>query len=69
VAIFGPKKYSLTQCSPDNDSYVDVFMACQKFDTGVSAGRYEVSKYLSAAGYTPNKLERYLSTGQIDNRL
>ena len=52
--------------SPDNDDYVDVFMACQKFDTGVNAGRYEVSKYLADAGYTPNKLERYLSTGQIE---
>lgn len=51
--------------STDSDSYVDVFVDCQQFDTGVSAGRYEVSLYLEDAGYTPNKLERYLSTGDI----
>jgi hypothetical protein len=32
---------------------------------GVSTGRYEVREYLTSAEYTPNKLERYLSTGQI----
>jgi hypothetical protein len=52
--------------SPDNDDYGDVFMACQEFDTGVSAGRYEVSKYLVDTGYTPNKLGHYLSTGDIE---
>jgi hypothetical protein len=52
--------------SPDNDKYTEVFMSCHEFDTGVSAGRYEVSEYLVNAGYTPNKMERYLSTGQIE---
>jgi hypothetical protein len=52
--------------SPDNDNYVDVFMDCQYFDAGVSAGRYEVSKYFADTGYTPNKLGRYLSTGEIE---
>ncbi len=52
--------------SPDNDKYTEVFIDCQEFDAGVSAGRYEVSEYLIDARYTPNKLERYLSTGQIE---
>lgn len=52
--------------STDNDKYVDVFAGCQEFDTGISAGRYEVCEYLAGAEYTPNKLERYLSTGQIE---
>lgn len=52
--------------STDSNNYTDVFMGCQDFDTGVSAGRYEVCEYLANGEYTPNKLERYLSTGQIE---
>jgi len=52
--------------STDSDKYMEVLVDCTNFDAGVSAGRYEVSKYLVDAGYTPNKLERYLSTGQIE---
>jgi len=52
--------------STDNDKFVDVFVNCQEFDTGVSAGRLEVCEYLSNSEYTPNKLERYLSTGNIE---
>lgn len=52
--------------SPNNDNYIEVFIGCQEFDAGFSAGRYEVSEYLIDATYTPNKLERYLSTGQIE---
>ena len=52
--------------STDSDKYVEVFVSCQEFDYGMSAGRYEVGEYLANAGYTPNKLERYLSTGQTE---
>jgi hypothetical protein len=51
--------------STDSDKYVEVYAGCQEFDAGVSTGRYEVCEYLTSAEYTPNKLERYLSTGQI----
>jgi len=51
--------------SPDNHKYTEVFIGCQEFDAGFSAGRYEVSENLLDARYTPNKLERYLSTGEI----
>lgn len=51
--------------SSDSEIYMDVFIGCQDFDTGVSFGRFEVSEYLADERYTPNKLERYLSTGQI----
>jgi hypothetical protein len=52
--------------STDNDKYTEVFMGCQEFDTGISAARYEVSEYSASGEYTPNKLERYLSTGKIE---
>ena len=52
--------------STDSVKYTEVFMGCQEFDTGISAARYEVSEYLSNGEYTPNKLERYLSTGKIE---
>lgn len=52
--------------STDSDNYAEVFLTCQEFDTGISAGRYEVCGYLANAEYTPNKLERYLSTGKIE---
>lgn len=51
--------------SPDSDDYVDVFIACQEFDAGIAAGRYEVGKYLEKTGYSPNKLECYLATEVI----
>lgn len=50
----------------NSEKYIDVIYECQEFDTGVSAGRYEVSEYLADIRYAPNKLERYLSTGQIE---
>jgi len=52
--------------STDSDKYTEVFMGCQEFDTGISAARYEVSEYSASGEYTPNKLERYLSTGKIE---
>ena len=52
--------------STDNDKYTEVFMGCQEFDTGISAARYEISEYSASGEYTPNKLERYLSTGNIE---
>ena len=52
--------------STDNDKYTEVFMGCQEFDTGISAARYEASEYSTSEEYTPNKLERYLSTGKIE---
>ena len=52
--------------STDNDKYLEVFTECQDFDTGISAARYEVSEYLANGEYTPNNLERYLSTGKIE---
>jgi hypothetical protein len=52
--------------SPDSKKYFEVYSECQKFDTGVSAGRYEVCESLLNAEYTPNKLERYLSKGELE---
>jgi hypothetical protein len=52
--------------STGSDKYIDVFIGCQQFDTGVSAGRLEAFEYLADGKYTPNKLERYLSTGQVE---
>ena len=52
--------------STDSDKYLDVFLECQQFDTGISAGRYEVCEFLASGEYTPKKLERYLSTGEIE---
>jgi hypothetical protein len=52
--------------STDSDKCTEVFMGCQEFDTGISAARYEVSEYSASGEYTPNKLERYLSTGKIE---
>ena len=51
--------------SADNNRYLDVFMGCQDFDTGIIFGRFEVAEHLANGRYMPNKLERYLSTGQI----
>ncbi|GAB6194168.1 hypothetical protein [Desulfocastanea catecholica] len=52
--------------SPDSLQYFEVLLECQQFDTGVNAGGYEVCEFLSNREYTPNKLERYLSTGEIE---
>ena len=52
--------------STDSDKFTKVFPQCQEFDTGMRAARYEVSEYLLSREYTPNKLERYLSTGEIE---
>ena len=52
--------------STDNDKYTEVFIECQEFDTGISAARYEVSEFSVSEDYTPNKPERYLSTGEIE---
>ena len=52
--------------SPDNDKYAEVFIGCIECDTGIAAGRYEVGKYFEKTGYSPNKLEHYLSTVQIE---
>ena len=54
------------EISDEDDEYLEVFMKCQEFDTGISAGRYEVSEYSVSGEFTPNKLERYLSTGEIE---
>jgi hypothetical protein len=52
--------------STDSDKFTKVFLQCQEFDSGMCAARYEVSEYLLSGEYTPNKLERYLSTGEIE---
>lgn len=45
--------------STDSQKYFEVFSECQQFDTGVSAGRYEVCEFLASGEYTPNKLVPY----------
>ena len=52
--------------STDNERYLDVFSECQEFDTGISSAKEEASHYLAMPEYTPKKLERYLSTGEIE---
>ena len=52
--------------STDSDKFMKVLLQCQEFDTGMRAARYEVSEYLLSGEYTPNKLERYLFSGEIE---
>ena len=52
--------------STENDRYIEVFTKCQEFDLGMSAGRYEVSELQINKHYRPNKLEKYLTKGQVE---
>jgi hypothetical protein len=52
--------------SEDNEHYIDAQMKINDFDLGVSAARYEVSEFIINKEHIPDKLRRFLATGQIE---
>ena len=52
--------------STDNDQYINVYKECQAFDLGMSAARYEVTEFQINKEYKPNKLDKFLTKGQME---